>query len=183
VSDLIRSPRLDLRLLSVEAIDAVLAGDGERVSALVDFALPEGFPDEGATEFLAFRRSQLVGDPAWAPWLARAIVRRDDGVLVGTATFHGPPGINDIAADDAAEVGYTILPEHRNRGYATEAAWAMMEWAHHEHGVRRFISGIAPDNAPSLRVIHKLGFQATGIVEDGELIFELCFDADEGLGG
>ena len=49
----------------------------------------------------------------------------------------------------------------------------MMEWAHAEHGVTRFISGVRPDNAASLRVNDKLGFTRTGDVVDGELIFEL----------
>ena len=49
----------------------------------------------------------------------------------------------------------------------------MMDWAHTEHGVDHFISGVAPDNAPSLRVNDKLGFVRTGDVVEGELIFEL----------
>ena len=100
-------------------------------------------------------------------------MKRDDNLLVGTITFHGPPGINDLRAPDAVEVGYTIRAEHRNRGYATEAAHAMMRWASEHHNVRHFVSSTTPDNKPSLRVIRKLGFEPTGIVDDGELIFDL----------
>jgi RimJ/RimL family protein N-acetyltransferase len=49
----------------------------------------------------------------------------------------------------------------------------MMDWATREHGVREFISGVTPENAPSLRVNDKLGFVRTGDVVDGEIIFEL----------
>ncbi|MET0591533.1 MAG: GNAT family protein, partial [Polyangiaceae bacterium] len=60
-----------------------------------------------------------------------------------------------------------------NAGYATEVARAMLAWANHSHGVTHFISGVTPDNAPSLRVNAKLGFVPTGKIVDGELIFEL----------
>jgi len=49
----------------------------------------------------------------------------------------------------------------------------MIDWARREHGVTHFISGVAPDNLPSLRVNEKLGFVATGEFLDGETIFPL----------
>jgi [ribosomal protein S5]-alanine N-acetyltransferase len=171
--NVIHSERLDLVLLSAPVLHAIIAGDRDRASALVDFVVPASFPEEHDLEFLRFRCAQLDERPSWAIWLARAVVRRDDRLLVGTATFHGPPGINDLAAPDAVEVGYTIAVNERNRGYATETARAMMAWALERHGIRLFVSGIEPDNGPSLRVIHKLGFHPTGIVDDGELIFDL----------
>ena len=70
-------------------------------------------------------------------------------------------------------MGYTIRAENRNCGYATEAAGAMIRWATEQHHVTHFVSCIEPDNEASLRVIHKLGFKPTGIVDDGELIFDL----------
>jgi RimJ/RimL family protein N-acetyltransferase len=97
--------------------------------------------------------------------------------MVGYANFHGPPGTNDLGLEGAAEVGYTIFPEHRGQGYATEVARAMLDWARREHGVTEFVSGVAPDNAPSLRVNDKLGFVPTGDVIDGERIFRLVMPA------
>ena len=112
-------------------------------------------------------------DPALAPWSARAMVRREDRVMVGYVNFHGPPGVNDIEAPGAAELGWSVFAAERRRGYATEAARRLMDWARDEHGVRRFISSTTPNNAPSLRVHDKLGFRRTGQVVDGEIIFEL----------
>ena len=103
-------------------------------------------------------------------------------MLVGLATFHGPPGMNDLAAAGGAEIGYVVRAENRNRGYATEAARAMLAWAHREHGVTHFVSGVEPDNMPSLRVTDKLGYKPTGIVDDGEVIFDLHLDAGTAAG-
>jgi ribosomal-protein-alanine N-acetyltransferase len=155
-------------------LDAFVDGNATRARELVDYAVPADFPNAAAAEVLEIRRMQLAADPARAPWSVRAMVRRDDRVMIGFVNFHGPPGTNDIEAADAAELGWTVFPEHRCKGYATETALRLMDWARAEHGVRRFISSTTPANAPSLRVHEKLGFRRTGQVVDGEIIFELA---------
>ncbi len=157
--DEIRSERLELVLLPWAAMDTLIAGEHDRVEAMLGLSVAASFPEEGDLDMLGFRRDQLAATPSWAPWLVRGIVRREDRTMIGLATFHGPPGINDLCAPGAAEVGYTVNKPYRNRGYATETATAMLPWAKREHGISHFVSGIAPDNLSSLRVIHKLGFK------------------------
>ena len=53
--------------------------------------------------------------------------------MLGHIGFHGPPDERGMA-----EMGYTVLPPFRRRGYALEAARGMMDWALREHGVRLF---------------------------------------------
>lgn len=124
------------------------------------------------------RARQIAEDPASAPWLLRAMVRRDNREVVGYINFHGP-------SDDEgrAELGYTVFEEHRRRGYATEAMQAMMNWARQEHGVQRFLLSISPQNAPSLGLAAKLGFAQVGKqmdLEDGlEYVFALVRRRDE----
>ena len=154
-------------------LDAFIAGDRAAARRLADFAIPDSFPGD-AIGLVRFRRDQVAQDASWLPWSLRAVVLREpERVMVGYANFHGPPGVNDLSTPRAAETGYTIFEPYRGRGYATEVARAMMDWAAAEHGIRHFISGVRPDNAPSLRVNEKLGFIRTGDVVDGEIIFEL----------
>ncbi|HUG05567.1 MAG TPA: GNAT family N-acetyltransferase [Candidatus Limnocylindria bacterium] len=155
-------------------LDALICGDPERARELADYLVPADFPGADAAPVLELRRIQLAADPERAPWSVRAMVRRDGRVMIGFVNFHGPPGVNDIEAAGAAELGWTVFPEHRRQGYATETARRLIDWARAEHGVRRFISSTTPDNAPSLRVHEKLGFRPTGQVVDGEIIFELA---------
>lgn len=161
--------------LSPALVDALLGRDRVLAGRLADFAIPDEFPNDDAhLGFVRFRREQIADHPDWLPWSMRAVVLREpERVMVGYANFHGPPGVNDNGTPGAAETGYTIFAPHRGRGYATEVAQAMMDWAAREHGVRHFISGVTPDNAPSLRVNDKLGFVRTGEFIDGEIIFEL----------
>ena len=170
--------RLELVLLTPDVLDALVAGRREEAGALAGIRVPDGWPDERVARFLRLRADQTRKDQAWGQWLVRAIALREPGrPLIGHAGFHGPPGINGPGAADAVEVGYTVLPEFRGNGYATEAARALLEWARAEHGILRFIASVAPDNVPSLALVRRLGFVQTGRQwddEDGEeLVFEL----------
>jgi ribosomal-protein-alanine N-acetyltransferase len=160
--------------MPLSVLVAFVGGNATQARELIDYAVPADFPDAAAAEVLEIRRIQLAADPARSPWSVRAMVRRDDRVMVGFVNFHGPPGTNDIEVAGAAELGWTVFPEHRRNGYATETALRLMAWARAEHGVHRFISSTTPDNVPSLRVHEKLGFHRTGQVVDGEIIFELA---------
>lgn len=93
--------------------------------------------------------------------------------MVGYVNFHGAPGVNDTNTSGALELGWTVFPRDRRKGYATETAALLMEWAARTHGIDHFISSTTPANAASLRVHEKLGFARTGEVVEGEVIFEL----------
>ena len=159
--------------MPVPLLDAIIAGDRARARGLADYRIPPEFPDADALRLLRYRRDQVANDSAWAPWSLRAIVLREGRAMVGYVNFHGQPGINDTATPEAVELGWTIFPSHQKKGYATETANALMDWASTEHGIRRFVSSTTADNAASLRVHDKLGFVRTGEVVDGEIIFEL----------
>ena len=170
---MVRSERLDLPLMEAPLLDALIDGDRAAVGRLAAYDVPADFPTDGQSEFLRFRRDQLHADPGRYPWSVRAIVLRAERRMVGFVNFHGAPGVNDTGREEALELGWTVFPAFQRRGYATETARALMDWAVRVHGIRRFISATTPDNAASLRVHDKLGFRRTGQVVDGEVIFEL----------
>jgi RimJ/RimL family protein N-acetyltransferase len=159
--------------MPVPLLDALLAGDRAAAERLADYRIPADYPNAGALKLVRYRREQIANDASWAPWSLRAIVLRKSATMIGSVNFHGPPGVNDTATPNAVELGWTVLPKYRRRGYATETARALMDWAATEHGIRRFVSSTTPNNAPSLRVHEKLGFVRTGQVVDGEIIFDL----------
>ena len=71
-------------------LDAFISGDLPRARGLTDYKVPDDFPGR-VLNVLELRRMQLAADPALAPWSARAMVRRDDRVMVGYINFHGAP--------------------------------------------------------------------------------------------
>ncbi|MDX6505679.1 MAG: [ribosomal protein S5]-alanine N-acetyltransferase [Gaiellaceae bacterium] len=162
------SERLELVWLSPEWIDALLHGRRDDAERTGGFAVPKDWPDEHDRRFLGFRLRQAREDEAQAPWLVRAIVLH--GEMIGHIGFHGSPGRNARKDQDAIEVGYTIFPEHRRQGYATEAVVAMLDWGRTQ-GIDRFIASVGPGNEPSLAIVRRLGFREVGRHwddEDGE---------------
>jgi [ribosomal protein S5]-alanine N-acetyltransferase len=152
-------------------LEALTAGDMARAHSLVSFELPPKF-EADALELFVWRRDQIRSAPETEKWLLRAIVNDATNRMIGYANFHGPPGINDTGEPNAVALGYTVFSDFRGQGFATEAGASLIEWAEREHGVARFVCGVLPDNAASMRVLEKLGFRRTALVVDGEAIFE-----------
>jgi RimJ/RimL family protein N-acetyltransferase len=91
-------------------------------------------------------------------------VRRDDGCLLGEIGLlawnpadWSTGSRREIGDSAEIEIGWTLGREHWGRGYATEAATAVRDWALGELGLERLISLIQPGNAASIRVAEKLG--------------------------
>jgi RimJ/RimL family protein N-acetyltransferase len=61
------------------------------------------------------------------------------------------------AAEIETEIGWTLGRPYWGRGYATEAAAAVRDFALGELGLRRLVSLIARGNEASVRVALKLG--------------------------
>ena len=88
---------------------------------------------------------------------AEAVAGGAGGTVVGDIGFHGPP-------DEAgrAEIGYSVVPGRRGRGYATEAAAALLRWAQAQPGVRQVVAGCDPGNAASATVLERAGLVRAG---------------------
>ena len=57
------------------------------------------------------------------------------------------------------DIGYGVLPEYCGKGYAYEAARAVVEHATSELGLARIIAIISPGNEASIGLIRKLGLK------------------------
>ncbi len=162
--------RLELVSLSPAFLRAVLDDQQQSAAAQIGARLPTSWPDRATWSF-QLRLDQLATEPEQQPWLLRGMVERTPARrFAGYINFHAPPDENGMA-----EIGYTVLPEHRRLGYAEEGASAMFAWAA-QQGVSTIRASISPTNAPSLSLAAKLGFVRTGRQwdeEDGEeLVFE-----------
>lgn len=155
----IATPRLLLRPMNADFLRATASGaDLATLSSLIGLAVADVWRQE--SDLAALRLSDLQTDPDYAPWSVRAVALRDSEEMIGHAGFHTRPAAGYLAsyAHDGVEVGYTIYPEHRRRGYAKEALVGLLRWAHCEHGVQRFIASVQPHNVASCALLATAGF-------------------------
>ena len=57
------------------------------------------------------------------------------------------------------EIGWTILPEHAGRGYATEAARAVLRLGFEHYGLRRIVANLDARNDRSAALCERLGMR------------------------
>jgi ribosomal-protein-alanine N-acetyltransferase len=97
--------------------------------------------------------------PWYTYWL---IVIAETAYGAGLAGFKGSP-------DDCGEVeiGYGIDPAFRNRGYMTEAAEGLIQWAFQDWRCKAVIApNTRKDNVASSRVLEKVGMRVYGETEE-----------------
>jgi ribosomal-protein-alanine N-acetyltransferase len=181
-TDPIRTNRLDLVPMTPDFLDASLRGDGERAERLITAIVPEGWANQ--SPWTRRRLDQLREDPTLQPWLLRAMILRSESTMVGHIGFHARPGEKylDELAPGGVEFGYAVFEPWRRRGYASEAAEGLMDWAHRLHGVTRFIVSISPKNRASLGLARRLEFQRIGSHIDSEDGPEDIFERRLGIG-
>jgi ribosomal-protein-alanine N-acetyltransferase len=168
VADSIATPRLKLLPLTPSLLRAVAGGDLAEVEWQLGARVGKGWEDGVPAKL---RLEQLAADPSQQLWLVRAIVASTPRQVVGCVGFHAPPD-----DDGRVEIGYDIVVAERRKGYAREGIRGLLDWACATGRVRICVASVSPDNAPSLALIHSLGFRHVGErideIDGLELVFE-----------
>jgi len=99
-------------------------------------------------------RDWLASVAAESPFRPYAIVERATNTVVGDVGFLGPPD-----AKGQVELGYSVVSDRQRRGYASEAAAAVVTWALEQVGVKAIIAECEATNTASIRTLERLGFQ------------------------
>jgi RimJ/RimL family protein N-acetyltransferase len=153
--------RLDTERLTLVPLDpaaAMALPDGRGSAAqLIGAELSDDWPAHDLLDVLPMQASIAPEQAHYGVWL---IIEQATNTVVGDIGFFGPPG-----PDGTLEVGYSVVPDRRRRGYATEAARALIGWAVDQAGVRTIVAGCSEHNAASIRTLERVGFSPTGRVE------------------
>ena len=140
---LIQTPRLVLRPIALADWPAIHRYMSDPA---VTHWLPEGSLNEAQTQ--AFTRKN-AGRSA----TAIAVIERASGQLVGHMVFH------PWAVRATHEIGWVFSTGYQGRGYATEAAGALIDFAFNTLRCHRVIATCQPENLASWRVMEKLGMR------------------------
>ena len=87
-----------------------------------------------------------------------SIFLKDTDIVIGQMTCQ--PKDNNIK--DIRDVGWFIDPNYQGKGYATEAALAILDFMFNEVEISDIFTGAAEINPSSWKIMEKLGFEFTG---------------------
>jgi RimJ/RimL family protein N-acetyltransferase len=156
----VRSERLLLRPLAVADADAMLAyRSRDDVCRYVPF---EPMSRDDIIERIAgmWARTELT-EEGQALTLGAQV--GDTGELAGDVVLFW-----HSRAHAGGELGYVFAPALGGRGYATEAANAMLRLGFEELGLHRIVARIDERNEPSVRLARRLGMRQEARLVDNE---------------
>ncbi len=150
-------PVLEARRLRLRPFSAADAADvqrlaGDRRVADTTINIPHPYPDGAAAAFIAAQAEAFAAGTG----VTFAVTDAATGVLVGAVALTITPRFRH------AELGYWVAPDCWNRGYATEAATALLRYAFEDRGLHRVYARHLSRNPSSGRVMQKLGMAFEG---------------------
>lgn len=101
-------------------------------------------------------------------------LKEDDKAPIGICGLVKRAGLDDV------DIGFALLPEHWGKGYASEAAAAVMDYAKGVVGLKRVVAITSLDNETSARLLGKIGLRFERIIrltEGGEELRLFAWEA------
>ncbi|MBW8447326.1 MAG: GNAT family N-acetyltransferase [Arenimonas sp.] len=134
-----------------EDIDALAHLANNAAVATMVSRMPHPYTARDAADFVRRTNAGEIGKCVYA------ITKADNGEFLGCCALE--PHVND---EDTLEIGYWLGEPHWNRGYATEAAHALIDMAFRTRDIAHIDGRCRVTNIASRRVIQKCGFQFQG---------------------
>lgn len=95
--------------------------------------------------------------------LAPSFMKHGYGLwLVSRKSDKKPVGFGGLVSRDqfdTPDLGYAISHDHQGKGYASEAARAVLDFTTTHLGLDRVLAIVSPENVKSARVLQKVGFR------------------------
>ncbi len=145
------SQRLVMRAPHEEDIDALAHLANNAAVATMVSRMPHPYTARDAADFVRRTNAGEIGKCVYA------ITKAENGEFLGCCALE--PHVTD---NDTLEIGYWLGEPHWNRGYATEAAHALIDMAFRTRDIAHIDARCRVTNIASRRVIQKCGFQFQG---------------------
>jgi [ribosomal protein S5]-alanine N-acetyltransferase len=126
-------------------------------------------PEADALTFLA-KQAELTSD-ADNCWLMFAIELRESGRMIGEVGMY-----IESASKRTCDIGWSVNPAFRRRGYATEAAKWLIDYAFTKRQVHRITSSTSTQNTASVRLMERLGMRREGTMRESTLVHGVWHD-------
>jgi RimJ/RimL family protein N-acetyltransferase len=111
------------------------------------------------------RIKQLTATDGEGDAIRLAAVLPDTGAVIGDVSLW-----RTNRAHAQGEIGYVLHPAHHGHGYATEACEALLRIGFEVFGLHRIFASADARNAPSIRVMERLGMRREAYLRENEFI-------------
>ena len=145
------------------------------IRGLYEFAKnPNVGPNAGWKPHADLDESKMIIEEIFMPYDVWSIREKETGRVIGNIGLEPDRRREDV---NSRELGYSLAEDCWGRGYMTEAANAVIDYAFED--LELVVMGICtgPENKRSQRVIEKCGFKFEGVQRKGYHIFT-GFDRD-----
>jgi ribosomal-protein-alanine N-acetyltransferase len=144
---LIETERLRLRPVTVDDAALMLAiwNDPAFIKNVSDRGIRTV---EQAQEAIKVGVQKLFEEHGYGPY---CMSLKSDGAMIGICGIFKRDNLED------PDIGFAVLPDYCGKGYAGEAAIAVVEYARDTLGIAVLTAIVSPTNAPSIGLIEKLG--------------------------
>lgn len=153
------SRRMTLAAANSDLVRADLEGI-ETLAGMLSAVVPSNWPpelyDREAMKY-ALRQLEDPAEQGWSFWYLMAGEGPGREVL-GICGFKGRPD-----AAGSVEIGYSVLSQFRNQGFASEAVERLLSWAFSHQSVNEVCAETLPHLQQSIRVMQKNGFTFAGV--------------------
>ena len=154
--------RLRMVAITVPMLDAERRADGSFGSLIGAKVTGEWPPEHWEPHVLDFIQKQIEDDVRTAGWNRYVLLEGrfwEEKTLIGAVGgFAKPRG--------EVEIGYSTLPEFQRRGYATEAARALVAMLFADEKVRSVCAQTFPSLPESIKVMERCGLMFVGDGDD-----------------
>jgi RimJ/RimL family protein N-acetyltransferase len=119
----------------------------------------------GAFQAHAIDLVRRSGPPGYDPSSGAAVILRETGEFVGDVGLHWVSVLHR-----QGELGFVIHLAHQGRGYAVEASVPLLDFAFQTLELHRVIGRAESGNAPSVRVLEKIGMRHEAHLVENEWV-------------
>ena len=157
----LQTERLVLRPFAADDLDALFAIHSDE--SVARYLYWEARSREEVREALARKIAASSARPG--EWMSIAVTLRDDGQLIGDCSLHWTS-----LEHRQGEIGFLFNPSFHGRGYATEAARALLEIAFRGLSLHRVVGRLEARNAASAAVLERLGMRREALLLENEFV-------------
>ncbi|MEM6989510.1 MAG: GNAT family N-acetyltransferase [Myxococcota bacterium] len=152
----IKATRVALRRLNEADVDDIFAIYSDAETMKYWSTVPMKDPEQARELIQSIER--YFDEKTLIEW---GVSRLEDGAAIGTVTLSSL----DLT-HRRAEIGFALARSCWGRGYMKEALAATFDYAFGELGLGRIEADVDPDNAASLGLLERMGFQREGYLRE-----------------